>query len=124
MAKLEFNFDSLPPDSRDGLSLLAQSLADLAGDDLLGLAAFGGWLVNDPFFAKTPARSVAVLRQVHMEREELSTALSDLLSRGERLRISDLKTVAQKLGIVYSPAGTGICHFLNMENFVKPGMTH
>jgi aconitate hydratase len=34
-----------------------------------------------------------------------------------------LKTVAQKLGIVYSPAGTGICHFLNMENFVKPGMT-
>ena len=34
-----------------------------------------------------------------------------------------LKTVAKKLGIVYSPAGTGICHFLNMENFVKPGMT-
>ncbi|HEC15414.1 MAG TPA: aconitate hydratase [Sedimenticola sp.] len=34
-----------------------------------------------------------------------------------------LKTVAEKLGIVYSPAGTGICHFLNMENFVKPGMT-
>ncbi|OGT90422.1 MAG: aconitate hydratase [Gammaproteobacteria bacterium RIFOXYA12_FULL_61_12] len=34
-----------------------------------------------------------------------------------------LKTVSQKLGIVYSPAGTGICHFLNMENFVKPGMT-
>ncbi|QYZ67263.1 MAG: aconitate hydratase [Gammaproteobacteria bacterium (ex Lamellibrachia satsuma)] len=34
-----------------------------------------------------------------------------------------LKTVAQKLGIVYSPAGTGICHFLNIENFVKPGMT-
>lgn len=40
---------------------------------------------------------VAVLRQVHMEREELSTALSDLLSRGERLRISDLKIVAQRL---------------------------
>lgn len=40
---------------------------------------------------------VAVLRQVHMEREELSTALSDLLSRGERLKISDLKTVAQRL---------------------------
>jgi len=34
-----------------------------------------------------------------------------------------LRTVSQKLGIVYSPAGTGICHFLNMENFVKPGMT-
>ena len=34
-----------------------------------------------------------------------------------------LRTVAEKLGIVYSPPGTGICHFLNMENFVKPGMT-
>jgi hypothetical protein len=40
---------------------------------------------------------VAVLRQVHLEREELSTALSDLLSRGEGLKISDLKTVAQRL---------------------------
>ena len=39
---------------------------------------------------------VGVLRQVHMEREELSTALSDLLSRGERLKISDLKTVVQR----------------------------
>ena len=34
-----------------------------------------------------------------------------------------LKSVAAKLGIIYSPPGTGICHFLNMENFVKPGMT-
>lgn len=40
---------------------------------------------------------VAVLRRVHLEREELSTALSGLLSRGERLRISDLNTVAQRL---------------------------
>ncbi len=40
---------------------------------------------------------VAVLRQVHVEREELSAALSELLSRGERLRISDLKTVVQRL---------------------------
>ncbi len=34
-----------------------------------------------------------------------------------------LKTVSQKLGIIFSPPGTGICHFLNVENFVKPGMT-
>jgi hypothetical protein len=40
---------------------------------------------------------VAALRQVHMEREELSTALSELLKRGEKLKISDLKTVAQRL---------------------------
>ena len=40
---------------------------------------------------------VAVLRQVHTEQEELSAALSELLRRGERLRISDLKTVVQRL---------------------------
>lgn len=34
-----------------------------------------------------------------------------------------LRTVSQKLGIHFSPPGTGICHFLNIENFVKPGMT-
>ncbi|NQU63929.1 MAG: aconitate hydratase, partial [SAR324 cluster bacterium] len=34
-----------------------------------------------------------------------------------------LKSVASKLGIIFSPPGTGICHFTNMENFVKPGMT-
>lgn len=40
---------------------------------------------------------VTALRQVHMEQEELSSALSSLLTRGERLKISDLKTVARKL---------------------------
>ncbi len=34
-----------------------------------------------------------------------------------------LKSVSKKLGIIFSPPGTGICHFLNVENFVKPGMT-
>ena len=34
-----------------------------------------------------------------------------------------LKGAAAKLGIIFSPPGTGICHFTNMENFVKPGMT-
>ena len=29
-----------------------------------------------------------------------------------------LRTVSQRLGIVFSPPGTGICHFLNIENFV------
>ena len=40
---------------------------------------------------------VAALRQVHVEQEQLSTALSELLCRAEKLRISDLKTVAKKL---------------------------
>ena len=34
-----------------------------------------------------------------------------------------LKSSAAKLGIIFSPPGTGICHFTNMENFVTPGMT-
>ncbi|MES9904574.1 MAG: aconitate hydratase [Sedimenticola sp.] len=34
-----------------------------------------------------------------------------------------LRTVSKKLGIIFSPPGTGICHFLNVENFTKPGMT-
>lgn len=34
-----------------------------------------------------------------------------------------LRTISKKLGIVFSPPGAGICHFLNIENFVKPGMT-
>ncbi|MFA9395874.1 MAG: aconitate hydratase [Halodesulfovibrio sp.] len=34
-----------------------------------------------------------------------------------------LKTVAEKYGIVFSPAGTGICHQLHLENFGKPGAT-
>lgn len=39
---------------------------------------------------------VAALRQVHVEQEKLSAALSELLSRAERLRVSDLKMVAKR----------------------------
>ena len=34
-----------------------------------------------------------------------------------------LRTVAAKHGVVFSPAGTGICHQLHLENFAKPGKT-
>lgn len=34
-----------------------------------------------------------------------------------------LRSVSKRLGIIFSPPGAGICHFLNIENFVKPGMT-
>jgi hypothetical protein len=40
---------------------------------------------------------VAVLRQVHVEQEQIAMALSGLLRRGERLKINDLKTVAERL---------------------------
>ena len=34
-----------------------------------------------------------------------------------------LQTVADKYGIVFSKAGNGICHQVNVERFAKPGMT-
>jgi len=34
-----------------------------------------------------------------------------------------LRTLAAKYGIIFSPPGTGICHQLHLENFVKPGKT-
>jgi len=34
-----------------------------------------------------------------------------------------LQTVADKYGIVYSKAGNGICHQVNLERFAKPGNT-
>lgn len=34
-----------------------------------------------------------------------------------------LRTVAAKHGVVFSPAGTGICHQLHLENFAKPCKT-
>jgi aconitate hydratase len=34
-----------------------------------------------------------------------------------------LRTIAAKYGMVFSPAGTGICHQLHLENFAKPGRT-
>ena len=40
---------------------------------------------------------VAALRQVHVEQEELSTALSGLLRRGEKVKINELKIVAKRL---------------------------
>ncbi len=36
---------------------------------------------------------VAVVRQIYLEQEELSAALSEMLRRGERLGIRDLKVV-------------------------------
>ncbi|MFW5488308.1 MAG: aconitate hydratase [Desulfovibrio sp.] len=34
-----------------------------------------------------------------------------------------LRSVAERYGIVFSPAGLGICHQLHLENFAKPGAT-
>jgi hypothetical protein len=78
MAEPELISDALPVAYRDGFQQLAHALVELAGENLLGLSAFGGWLVDDRFFAGTPARSVAVLRSIDLK------MLDQLASSGAR----------------------------------------
>ena len=57
------NVAALPGNTRAAFQELARLLTSLAGEHLLGLNAFGGWLIDDPLFRGTPARSVAVLER-------------------------------------------------------------
>jgi hypothetical protein len=66
MTNREIDSSAIPVAYRNGFEQFAQALLELAGDDLIGLSAFGGWLESDPFFENTPARSAAVLRQVDL----------------------------------------------------------
>ncbi len=52
---------------RDAFGDFARALQSMAGDELIGLGAFGGWVVADPLYAQMPARSVAVLRDVTLK---------------------------------------------------------
>jgi len=62
----QLSLDALPGEYREVFRQFAEILLELAGSELLGLSAFGGWLVGDPLFRGTPARSVAVLRSVDL----------------------------------------------------------
>ena len=55
---------------------------------------------------------VEVLRQVNIEQEQIAAALSGLLMRGERLKIDDLKTVAQRLAGMDSRASAELAALL------------
>lgn len=57
---------------------------------------------------------VLALRQVHVEQEELSAALSGLLCRGEKLRINDMKTVAKNLAATDSRGSAELAALLAM----------
>jgi len=57
---------------------------------------------------------VAALRAVHIEQEELSAALSGLHSRGQKIRIGDLKTVAKKLAARDSRESAELAALLTM----------
>ncbi len=67
MTNQKIDSSALPITHRQGFEQFAQALLEMAGDNLLGLSAFGGWLETDPFFEKTPARSVAVLKRVDLK---------------------------------------------------------
>jgi len=75
----QLELERLPAHFRDGLARLAASLQELAGANLLGLAAFGGALGDDPYYAQEPAESVAVF-----ERDDLDV-LVRLARRGAQL---------------------------------------
>ncbi|MCA9243762.1 MAG: hypothetical protein KDA32_07420 [Phycisphaerales bacterium] len=71
--------DRIPESGRESFGDFAGVLHRLAGDNLLSLSAFGGWLSGDPFFAGAPARSVAVFQRVELD------LLDRLASAGTRL---------------------------------------
>ena len=79
MSNQAISLDAVPATYQEGFQQLAQTLADLAGSDLVGLSAFGGRVVGDPFFEGTPARSVAVVREIDLK------VLDKLASVGARL---------------------------------------
>lgn len=62
MASIGLDTSVLPQELRESFSQFADLLGELAGENLLGLIAFGGRVVEDPLYAETSVRSVAVLR--------------------------------------------------------------
>ena len=56
----------------------------------------------------------AVFRCVHMEQEQLTTALAGLLSRSERLKVNDLRAVANRLADTASGKSAELAALLGM----------
>ncbi len=60
-------------------------------------------------------------------RTDLSVSYVDHNTLQTNFRNADdhrfLRTSASKFGALFSPAGTGVCHQLHLENFAKPGTT-
>ena len=79
MSMPDLNLDSIPEQRREAFGELARLLVELAGDELLGLCAFGGWIVDDRCYEHALARGVAVLKRVDLP------MLDRLASQGGRL---------------------------------------
>jgi hypothetical protein len=67
MNDADFDVSSITEAYQTPLTRFARNLRELAGDNLLGLSAFGGCVTGDAFYAQAPARSVAVLDHVDLE---------------------------------------------------------
>ena len=78
MSNMNIDVTAIPEKRRNTYREFAQLLAALAGDNLLGLCGFGGWVVDDPCYADAPASSVLVLRRVDL------TLLDELARRGSK----------------------------------------
>jgi len=66
MTNYNADYSPLPVAYRDGFKVFSDVLLELAGDNAVGLSAYGGWLNDDPFYAGAPARGVVVLKQVDL----------------------------------------------------------
>ncbi len=90
---------ALVEDYRAGREAVITEIRELFGSDVTQAAQ--AWPeLKERLLSETDDGAggvISALRRVHMEQEELSTALSVLLARAEKLRISDLKTVARNL---------------------------
>ena len=58
--------ERVPPEYQEGFELLVRTLIELAGENLLGVAAFGFWIVGDAL-PDDAATSVMVLERVDLE---------------------------------------------------------
>ena len=67
MKNHDLNLDGIPRARREPFRGFTEALVGLAGESLVGLSAFGGWVVNEPLYSDTPARSVAVLKTVDLQ---------------------------------------------------------
>ena len=63
MTETTVNVAGLPESAQAPFREFVRTLREMAGEQLLALSAFGGWLYGDPLYRNAAARSVVVLRQ-------------------------------------------------------------
>ena len=79
MTEALIDVSAVPEKSRAAFQRFAGILREVAGEKLLELTAFGGWLAGDPFYRSAPARSVVVVQDFDLR------LLAGLAGHGVRL---------------------------------------